>query len=398
MIDYKIPHFVVKKNLQKSEQTGIRFSDIVTVDILRDVCKKITGHINFTYDYVDNDYKDNFIDTGYNKGRMVIMYYKDEVSFISFSEQEIRGRNSSIQSVPTAYNIFYMNPYAKKKLYYYFLNVAGNANTDYQMLIYRLMKTVGFIFLNSDEALGQKVMPFASIDDVMYLRKENSNRNQSNNSTYITKSESDQYDIYGKTYGANKYETSLMCYALSSLAQPHQKITLYEVSEGDLVELPKLSRDVLAKMGNISVVSTDIQLEKQEFIGNNSLRSPRYIYNLLSRLGPKRCACCNCEIPELIQGAHIWPVAKIKKAAGLNIDQKLNHAIDGNNGIWLCENHHKLFDEGLLFIDHNGNISYRDAIEDRHIAFMDEITTNKKLADEYLTDAFKYYIDKRNNL
>ena len=93
--------------------------------------------------------------------------------------------------------------------------------------------------------------------------------------------------------------------------------------EGDLKELPASSLDVLNKMPNITVVPTDMQLEKKELVQNNSLRSPRYIYNLLSHLGRKHCALCNCEIPELIQGAHIWPVSEIKKAPLLSDEEKI---------------------------------------------------------------------------
>ena len=76
-----------------------------------------------------------FLEKSYNKGRMAIMHYKDSVSYISFSELEIGGRNSSVQSVPTAFNMYFSNPYPNKRLYYYFLNVSRNAETDYQILI-----------------------------------------------------------------------------------------------------------------------------------------------------------------------------------------------------------------------------------------------------------------------
>ena len=49
-----LPHFVVKKNLQKSGTRGIYFSDVVTEEVLRDVCLKITGQMEFTCEYVDN--------------------------------------------------------------------------------------------------------------------------------------------------------------------------------------------------------------------------------------------------------------------------------------------------------------------------------------------------------
>lgn len=73
------------------------------------------------------------------------------------------------------------------------------------------MKTVGFNFLNSQEYLTDTIEPFKSIPDLMLMRRTNSGRNQSNNPTYLTKSSSQNIDLYGKTYGASKYETSLLC-------------------------------------------------------------------------------------------------------------------------------------------------------------------------------------------
>jgi len=392
------PHFIVKRNLQKSNQTGQYFSDVITESVMKDVCLRITGLSEFTYQYVDNDYQDDFLEKGYNKGRMAILLYHDDVFYISFSEKEIGGRNSSVQSVPTAFNLFYLNPYPRKQLFYYFLNADGNVGTDYQMLFYRLMQTIGFVFLNANDALQQNIISFTSIEDVMHIRKSNASRNHSNNSTYITKSSIYQYDIYGKTYGANKYETSMMCYALSRLAQPYDRLSLYEVLEGDLRELPDSSLSVLKHMGNIQIIPTDIQLEKNAYDANNSLRSPRYIFNLLAKLGEKHCALCDCEIPELIQGAHILPVAEIKRNNSLNIDQKLTYATDGENGLWLCENHHKLFDEGYITLNNYGMVVPRPGVNQRDLNYMSNITTNVQIPPEYLTQGFLFYLSCRNTI
>lgn len=386
------PHFVVKKNKQK---VGF-FSDEVTPDILKDICKLITGQSDFTYDYVDNAYSDDFLKKGYNKGRMAIMQYKDYASYITFSEKNIDGRNSSIQSVPTAFNMYYMNSYPKKHLYYYFLGFNGNGETQYHMLMYRLMKTIGFDFLNAKHALNQDILGFSSIEDIMYSRKANAGKNKSNNSTYITKSDTTKFDVYGKTYGASKYETSIICYAISSLASASHTLTLYEMNEGNLSELPKSSLDVLNKMGNVEIVRTDKQLERHEFEKSNSLRSPQYIYNMLNRLGNKCCALCGCEIPEIIQGAHILPVAEIKRMPAITLDQKIEYATDGNNGLWLCENHHKLFDEGIINIGTDGNVFYKEKLAEKYISFMDKITTVHVLPTEIMSDEFIHYLNLRN--
>ena len=337
-----------------------------------------------------------FLEKSYNKGRMAIMQYKDIVSYISFSELEIGGRNSSVQSVPTAFNMYYSNSYPKKRLYYYFLNVSGNAETDYQILIYRLMNTIGFEFLNASENLLMRIRGFNSVEDIIFNRKINAGRNRSNNSTFITKGHAGEIEIYGKTYGANKYETSLICYALSSLWQPGQHIKLYEVLEGDLKELPEASLNVIKQMGIIDVVPTDMTLEKRIYDGKEpSLRSPRYTYNLFNKLGNKHCALCNCEIPELIQGAHILPVAAIRRMNSIPLEKRLELALDGDNGLWLCENHHKMFDEGMLSFDNHGALLLRNDIDQRHMKFIDETTRYKVLPSEVLTDKFLWYLEQR---
>lgn len=396
MVYRDTPHFVIKENLQKSKNTGVYFSDVVTPRVLKDVCYLITKKTSFTYEYVDNEYHDMFLEKSYNKGRMAIMQYKGTVSFISFSETEIGGRNSSVQSVPTAFNIFFSNPYPQKRLYYYFLNVSGNAETDYQILIYRLMNTIGFKFLNANENLRRRIQPFNSVEDIIFHRKSNTRRNRSNNSTFITKSHAGEIEIYGKTYGANKYETSLICYALSSLWHSGQHIKLYEVLEGDLKELPEASLSVIKQMGKIDVIPTDITLEKKIYEDQEKkLRSPRYTYNLFSRLGNKRCALCNCEIPELIQGAHILPVAAIRKMISTPIEKRLEYATDGENGLWLCENHHKMFDEGMLSFDDHGCLQVRDDIDRRYKSFIDETIKRKTLPPEFLTKKFLWYLEQR---
>ena len=398
MREYKTPHFIIKKNLQKSNKTGVYFSDVVTPDILRDVCYRITGQTDYKCQYVDNAYQDDFLEATYNKGRLAIMKFHRKVFYISFSETNIGGRDSSIQSVPTAFNMYYSNPYPDKELCYYFLPHTGNAETAYHSLIYRLMETTGFRFLNPETTLSSAVVPFVSVNDIMLSRDVNSGRNRANNSSYVTKASANNIEIYGKTYGANKYVTSLMSYAISMLAQPQEVITLFEVSEGNLSELPCSSLTVLEKMGNVQVCCTDLTLEKRIFDSNDNLRSPIYTFNLLGRLGTKKCALCGCEIPEIIQGAHAWPVSSIKRETLMSYDEKLKHALSGDNGMWLCENHHKLFDSGIIKFDENGKVAYRNHLEQKHIAFLDSITTLDALPDFYMSDLFVQYLRLGNRI
>lgn len=390
------PLFIIKRNLQKSMQTGLTFQDQLNDDYLKDICLKITGHSDYDCQYVENDYSDEFLTNTYNKGRLATLRYKDYVHFITFSERTIEGRNSSIQSVPTAFNIFYMCPYDKKKLYYYFICKSGNPATDYHMFIYRLMETVGFTFLNFP--VSSPVTSFVTIEDMMRARDENRGTNRSNNSTYISKNENGEYEAYCKTYGASKYESSLICYAMSMIIGHTEKIKLYEILEGNLKELPDSSLQVLRKMDTVDIIKTDLTFEKRIFEESrgNQLRSPRYQYNLLDKLGEKHCALCGCTIPDIIQGAHIWPVASIRVAHSISLDDKVRFATDGDNGLWLCENHHKLFDRNIIAILSDGTVKYNHSLSSVHIPYLHAITENTQLPPIYLNDNFKRYVELRN--
>ena len=58
---------------------------------------------------------------------------------------------------------------------------------------------------------------------------------------------------------------------------------------------------------------------------------------VFGRMGPKKCVLCDA-LPEIIEAAHIRPVAD-------------NGSDWGGNGIWLCRNHHSLFDLNKWCID-----------------------------------------------
>ncbi len=395
MIYREIPKFIIKRNMQKSTQTGIYFDHLVTGPVMGQICIEVTGRHDYEVEFVENDYTDEFLDAKYNQGRLAILQYHNTATYISFSDEKCEGRNSGIQSVPTAFNRFYSNAHKDKQLYFYFLPCSGNNTTPYYLFMYRLMKTAGFNFINVPTSLAGQITPFTSIDDLIRARKENGDRNSSNNATYIVKNASHEYEIFGKTYGANKYDTSLICYAISKLAQPEDHVVLYEYNERDLKELPAASLEVLRSMGNIEIVNIDDEIERRELEENDSLRSPRFNAHLLDRLGEKHCVLCNCGISEIIQGAHIWPVANIKRINTLSLDEKLSYATDGENGLWMCQNHHKLFDSNILFLSPNGEVTYKSDLSVEDEKYISSVTTVSSLPANLVTEHYMYYIGKR---
>ena len=251
-------------------------------------------------------------------------------------------------------------------------------------------------FINENDHFSNPILPFSTTEDIILNKDSIRNRNRSNNSTYLTINEQNIIQLFGKTYGDSKYETTLLCIAISKISVLN--IQLYEIEEGGLKQLPKEARTLIESIDEISIINSDLKFERQEFEENDSLRSPTYIYNLLDKLGDKKCALCNCEIPQIIQGAHIWPVASIKKRAEISQVNKLEYAIDGDNGLWLCNNHHKLFDINFIFINNEGRIKYRLDIRDNDNNYFNTTTTIHQINQKILTPNFIRYLEQRNYL
>ena len=174
-------------------------------------------------------------------------------------------------------------------------------------------------------------------------------------------------------------------------------VKLYEITEGKLSSLPQVARQAIQNLGNIKIIQSDLEIERREYEESDSLRSPTFIFNLLERFGNKKCALCECEIPELIQGAHIWPVATIKRAPNISQEKKLEAAIDSNNGMWLCNNHHKLFDVNLILISETGRTKCVSTLRKADKEYVRDVTITRELPSPFLTAGFLQYLRKRNS-
>ena len=99
------PHFTIKNKFQKRSEL---YEDILTADILRDVCHRLTGR---------RDYTVTFDDTGYNIGRLATLEFNGTINYISFSEFEIGSRNSFFQSFPSALVKYHQEVNTNKNIY-----------------------------------------------------------------------------------------------------------------------------------------------------------------------------------------------------------------------------------------------------------------------------------------
>lgn len=370
-----------------AQKTPGLFDILLTDSVLTDICQRVTGQCHYRV------VKDR---STYNKGRLVYVEYDNVLYYVSLSEESIGGRNSSLQSVPTAINLYYADTRSNKCLCYYFLPHNGIAFTAYHLFVYKMMMTAGVQFLNISQYYHGTIAPYSNVDDLIVDRRDNQIGNSSNNSSYVSKS-SDRIQIYAKTFGASKYESTLLAIAVSHIAD--RPVELFNICEQDLKTLPQSSVNTINALGNVALYNTSLFLDRHQPADESErakLRSASYLYNLYNRIGYKKCALCGCEIPEIIQGAHIWGVYQISHTEGLDEEAKFAHAVNGNNGLWLCQNHHKLFDANIIMIDSNGHVRIKDSLVAKDVAFIRDTTFMITLDDAIMTDNFRWYISKRN--
>lgn len=378
MANQSRPHFVIDERFQK----GGSYRALLTNDVLADISSRLTGDPSFTVEFRPQ----------VNVGRLAMLYYRGKSFFVSVSEIDVRSRNSSFQSFPSALSRYVLADGQKEICYYIHPAIQGNFTTGYFMFMYRLMKTAGVNLMNITQHVAQPIRAFSAPEDVIAAKDALRTRGVGNNSTYVTGGSDGATEVYGKTYGANKYETTLICLALARIAT--FGLRLYQIEEGGLKALPMLSRRAIHAWGGIIESSTPA-FEAVEFRERNSLRSIRFAYNLLEKFEKKRCAFCTCEIPQIVQGAHIWPVAAIKQS-GLPFDEQLGHALSGHNGLWLCENHHKLLDSATLYLHTSGRLHYRRSLDVHDTQFIRQTTTTTDLPNDVMHPLFLDYLTRRN--
>lgn len=110
--------------------------------------------------------------------------------------------------------------------------------------------------------------------------------------------------------------------------------------------------DVVIGDEKLVAYKTEINyINEKEEIRNQA----KFISNLLETKPLKMCAFCDIDNTHIIQGAHLLAVQNIKKMT-ISIEEKKKLATDADNGMWLCNNHHKLLDSKQIIFDENTRI------------------------------------------
>lgn len=154
---------------------------------------------------------------------------------------------------------------------------------------------------------------------------------------------------------------------------------------------------------------------------NKDLRNQELFKNNMREKGLlTKCYLCGCEIENILEAAHLWGVAEISKASSESINEvymntdmkklldtsnehyneqfykKYMLANSGDNGIWLCSNHHGLFDSNYYCFDSsNGKVLVKLNATPESKMFFDLITTSNQLPSEVLTNRTKVFLSKR---
>ena len=394
-----IPTFYIDAEGAQKERSQ-SFREILNGQILQDICKRLTGLSSYKVMWRNER----------NKGRMITFETDNTLYYITLSrEGHVGACNSYFQSVPTAFANFlrdYSSIHKSKQFCFYFLPFTGNNKTDYMLFMYNILQSIGIRFINADYGLGRYVATvFPSVKSLMDRRNELRSANTGNQSTYVT-DEGAYYHIYGKTFGANQKETTLLCMALCKVSD--KPIRLFQIEDNESTSISQNDIDAILTYaryyGTKGIKILDDTYDIDEFdeqeiqpAPEENLRNPRFIYNLLEKTnGIKHCTLCDCNIESIIQAAHIFPVKNIRQM-NTSFEEKLALATDKDNSMWLCENHHKLFDSGQIHFV-NDEIQYSSSLSNDEKDYLNEITTTRRIEHSLYTEGMKRFLTMRDRV
>lgn len=319
----------------------------MTEDEYKDIVNRSVGDVDFI---VKEDFR------GHNSGQYIKLKMADTIKYICLSRKiASESRNAFIlQNFPSAYQ-HYLEEKNPKKLFEYYIRDFSTSHPPFAIFSYKLLLTGGIKILNLDKVrvsenaiLFDSTTPFNDYKQMRTYRLSLSKRNSSNNSTTFEEND-DEISVYGKSYGANGRETTAICLALSRLV-PGKNIKLYNVNETDknhLADIDPANRYILENIGiELNDDRMDFESNDEKVIAKRNTRL--FHYNLLQKYKEKKCYLCGCDIEKVIQGAHIYSSTDILHSS-LSEEEKTKQIVDADNGIWLCANHHLLFDYLLIY-------------------------------------------------
>lgn len=347
-----------------------------------------------------------------------------------------------VQFIPMALRaLFEDNTYKNKKAELYLKGTShSRATTDGQILYYRVARTIDINILNANELnrVGRNIQKeiekkFKTVEEWQSERLKMQNRKTSNRSSYILE-ENDSYIFYGKTFGANGRESIFILYMLSKLVKKEgKKIYLYEVAdngttaiESSMNDDDKRFKNMLESFGIIYYIDS-VDYVENEAVGKlldekdkDARHQAEFMRNLLIKFNAerdengevkrnkngspiivntmKKCYLCECTIQKAIIASHVQRVTDINKLP-IPFEEKRKKAVDGDNGFWLCANHDKMFEYGIITFDENTGLLQIDleSLDEKQKKYINEITQKMKVDEKHFTEKLKEYLEIHNN-
>jgi hypothetical protein len=308
-------------------------------EILKDVCIRIYGTEDYVVEYENR-----------RTGRYIKLIEDqiNETHFICFSKPNNNSRNAHLmQFVSPTYVEYNRDQSTNKFLDIYLINQSSNDRTDYIKLFYKCFATIGINVMNLEGI--SKIIPFYSYEDLQIYRKKTSERNSRNRSTYFTDDDK-CISIYGKTFGANAMESFI--FGLTIRALVDRPVVFHPVVDNDSENLSVDQQLILTNSGVsygdfIRLLPSGYAKATQDTSRNQTV----FKYNLLQKFGDQECYLCGCNLEHMIIAAHIERVTDIDNNPGYMPDIKAQRSTDGDNGLWLCASHDKLFEYGMIYFE-----------------------------------------------
>jgi predicted restriction endonuclease len=146
----------------------------------------------------------------------------------------------------------------------------------------------------------------------------------------------------------------------------------------------------------------DYTPNEEALVDGDARNQAEFMKNLMRKYGSdeKKCFLCNCNIQRLIIASHIHRVCDINRE-NITFMEKRAKAVSGDNGLWLCANHDKLFEYGLIYFDENGAMKVSDSgdLTEEQKEFVEGITipndpanNSVVIAEELLTEEMKHFL------
>lgn len=365
-----------------------RYKREITPNIINNILAKLKLPTDYNIEYTNTS------------GRNIIIEHDNKTIFVIISRECADARNAFLaQYIPTVLSQYISFTAINKEIYVYLLDTSKNAKTKFIIDTYKICKTLGINIINESELNIPQITPYSSFQEWKSAKTTRQKYNSSNNSSYAIEDE-DGYTLYGKLYGANGKESSFIACQLANIAKNENKALKFIPVKEHGTETISQTDEILLNYYGISTASGSIILQKQPSEQSTCRKQDEFKFNLLEKYGKKKCYLCDCDIESNIIASHIHRITDIDNST-LSDEEKRKQAVDANNGFWLCANHDKLFEYGIITFDQDGNLVINNKLKENQIDYIKHITNVLRISDNHLTEDLINYLlihNKRVNL